>query len=551
MGPTLPCPIPGTFWRQSIRMAFLCQYFPVLRNAFCVPSRNISANPNRRLMNSASDFGIDPYAYTSGRFLRRDKLEVAARYIQFNYPALCRKVLEVSPGASAIVDCAKIDGGFNRVFIFSLDNGEKLVARIPFRFSGPAKLSTLSEVSTIRYLQHKTSIPIPKVLDWSHDAGDADNPVGSEYIIMEHASGVPLIEKWNTLAGDQKVNCIASINKAMKEVSDLQYPAYGSIYFDDLLDSTDKEPLDTGFCIGPHCSTRYWDTNIGESRYYHNVKPNHGPWKSIGEFSDGLIDAALSRVPHTDSMPDTRPTYHGSPEAHLALLEMARSVLKQMALDTQIQNYAKPLLFHSDLHKRNIFVSEDDPTVITGIIDWQGTSVEPAFWYSDELPDFATEHELLKQAFDVTSQYYTPQLAGPRLVDESLFRPFLYSYRTWRDGAVALRHELIKTARLWDDLGLDGPCPYPQPGQEEFAKHMKQYKLFEAAQQLRVDLYSLVNTGSGGWVPTDQWEAAQVCNKDLFREALEAVVTSPDVHDDEPVREEKTLRSIWPFDLPQ
>jgi hypothetical protein len=80
---------------------------------------------------------------------------------------------------------------------------------------------------------------------------------------------------------------------------------------------------------------------------------------------------------------------------------------------------------------------------------------------------------------------------------------------------------------------------------------MKEYKAFEAAQQLRVDVYSLVNTGSGGWVPTDQWEAAQVANKNLLKGALEAVVTSPDVDDDEPVREEKTLRSIWPFDLPR
>ncbi|CEL10124.1 hypothetical protein ASPCAL13249 [Aspergillus calidoustus] len=431
---TLLCPIPRTFWRQSIRMTFLSQDYPALRNVFCVPSRIVSVSPTRGLMNSASDFEIDPYGYTSGIFLRRDNLEVAARYTQFNYPALCRKVLEASPGASAIVDSTKIDGGSNRVFILTLDNGEKLVARLLFRFSGPAKLSTLSDVKTIRYLQNKTSIPIPKILDWSYDPGDADNPVGSEYIIMEHASGVPLIEKWNTLAGDQKVNCIASINKAMKEVSDLKYPAYGSIYFDDLLDSTDKEPLDTGFCIGPHCRTRYWDTNVGKSRYYHNVKPNHGPCKTIGEFSNGLIDAGLSRVPQTDSMPQSRPAYHGSPETHLAVLKMPRSVLKQMALDTQIQNYSKPVLFYSDLHKRNIFVSEDDPAVITGIIDWQGTSVKPAFRYSDEIPDFATEHELLTQAFDVTSQYRTPQLADPRLVTKACFD--LFFIHTGRGGMV-------------------------------------------------------------------------------------------------------------------
>ncbi|KAL2785160.1 kinase-like domain-containing protein [Aspergillus keveii] len=476
---TVRCPIPGTLWERPMGMAFCSHYHPV--------------------------------------FLRRDKLEVDARYMRFNFPALCRKVMELSPAASAITDCHKIEGGFNRVFIFTLDNGNRLVARFPFRFTGPAKLSTLSEVSTIRYLQQKTTIPIPNLVDWNHDAHHSKNPAGSEYMIMEHASGVPLIEKWDGMAGNEKVNCIRSVNKAMKEASDLQFPA---------------KPLDTGFCFGPHCGTRCWDDDVRGAKYYQNVKPNHGPWRTICEFSDGLIDAGLSRVPPTDNVPDKQPAYHGSPEAHIALLKTARSVLKQMALDPQIQKYRKPLLFHPDLHKRNIFVSEDDPTVIAAIIDWQ-------------------DNEILKQAFDLTSQYYTPQLAGPRLVDESLFRPFLYSYRTWRDGTVALRQELIETARLWHDLGLGGSCPYPSPSSGELAKHMKEYKLFEAAQELRVGMYSVINTGDGGWVPTDQWEAAHGANKELYHGALEAVLTNPDVDEDEPVQDEETLRSIWPFDLPQ
>jgi hypothetical protein len=107
------------------------------------------------------------------------------------------------------------------------------------------------------------------------------NPVRSEYIIMEHASGVPLIEIWHDKAGDQKVNCIRSVNKTMKEIFDLQFLAYGSIYLDDLLDPIDKEPFDTGFCIGPHCGTRYWDVDVREAKYYHNVKSNHGPCRSL------------------------------------------------------------------------------------------------------------------------------------------------------------------------------------------------------------------------------------------------------------------------------
>jgi hypothetical protein len=91
---------------------------------------------------------------------------------------------------------------------------------------------------------------------------------------------------------------------------------------------------------------------------------------------------------------------------------------------------------------RNIFVSEDDPSLITGIIDWQAASIEPAFWYSDEVPDFATGDDIYTDTFELSSQFLTPKLSGPRLMNENLFRPFRYCYRTWKDGAVALRHEL-------------------------------------------------------------------------------------------------------------
>lgn len=97
-----------------------------------------------------------------------------------------------------------------------------------------------------------------------------------------------------------------------------------------------------------------------------------------------------------------------------------------------------PTLFHPDLHMRNIFVSDENPSAIKSIIDWQAASIEPAFWYADEVPDFATGNEICAQAFNLASEFYTPKLAGPRLMDDNIFRPFRYSYRTWKDGAVAL-----------------------------------------------------------------------------------------------------------------
>lgn len=131
------------------------------------------------------------------------------------------------------------------MFIFTLDDSSRVVARLPFTSAGPTEFPTASEVATIQYcackthlrgassanylyhvVQRNTSIPIPEILDWSDDAV---NIVGSEYIIMEHAAGIPLQQKWPYMSGDQKVACIDAIYKKLREMVDLNFSAYGSL----------------------------------------------------------------------------------------------------------------------------------------------------------------------------------------------------------------------------------------------------------------------------------------------------------------------------------
>ena len=240
-----------------------------------------------------------------------------------------------------------------------------------------------------------------------------------------------------------------------------------------------------------------------------------------------------------------------------------------MCKDARIQDSATPILFHPDLHKRNIFVSEENPEFITSIIDWQSASIEPAFWYADEIPDFATpvahsslanqlepESEYCAKAYDVCMQFLIPKLASPRIVDESLFRPFRYCFRTWNDGAVGFRHELIETPRRWQELGFAGSCPVPEPSVADSEAHRKEYLAFEAAQAIRGTISSLLNTANDGWVPLDDWEATKSLHKELFNAALESVSTGvedestgTDDADDDPIKTEKDLREAWPYDL--
>lgn len=121
-------------------------------------------------------------------------------------------------------------------------------------------------------VQQKTSIPIPRVLDWSDDAS---NNIGTEFIITEHASGTHLPEIWPRMTGDQRVRCIENIYSNLKEVVDIDFPAYGSIYFANNPMLSSAHALDREFCIGPHCGNTYWES--GGARYYHHSRPNQGP----------------------------------------------------------------------------------------------------------------------------------------------------------------------------------------------------------------------------------------------------------------------------------
>ena len=57
-------------------------------------------------------------------------------------------------------------------------------------------------------MQRYTKVRIPAILDWCDDPA---NPIGSAYIIMEHAGGVSLQDVWDGLPSDKKVKTVGAI----------------------------------------------------------------------------------------------------------------------------------------------------------------------------------------------------------------------------------------------------------------------------------------------------------------------------------------------------
>lgn len=245
------------------------------------------------------------------------------------------------------------------------------------------------------------------------------------------------------------------------------------------------------------------------------------------------------------------------------LLEKSRRILEKLIDTSSVKKAAEGLLWHPDLNMRNIYVSDDNPTEITGIIDWQAAGIDPAFMNVLETPDFADklpfdpdldqqgesegkvearkDAERCNQAFSLHSKM-VPKLRYAKALDDRMTRIFNLCNSGWRMGAAMLRSELLIIKEAWpeDDLG---PCPVDfNLGKEELASQERNYEDFEAVQRLKSMLARVFYGSSDGWVPADEWSTARKRHKELFEDWLVTAVEA-----DKDMTEEKA-RGMWPWD---
>jgi hypothetical protein len=62
--------------------------------------------------------------------------------------------------------------------------------------------------------------------------------VGTEYVIMEHVSGIPLKNMWSRMTEVQHIELIGSMGKLFEELCTLEFGSFGSLY----LNAADKPP---------------------------------------------------------------------------------------------------------------------------------------------------------------------------------------------------------------------------------------------------------------------------------------------------------------------
>ncbi|KAL4901098.1 hypothetical protein BDW74DRAFT_170448 [Aspergillus multicolor] len=415
-----------------------------------------------------------------------------------------------------------------------MDDGNEVIVKIPCPVAGPQSLTTASEVATLRFLQSRTSIRVPRVLAWNSDAA---NPVGAEFIIMDKMGGVALAEAWATMNTIERYKILNQIVQFEKELTNIVLPTCSNLFLRESLPAAirqyrlppelDPEGL---FCIGPSCKRTWWHGNsVDLSRTVSNDLAHIT--RSREE-----VQLELNRFDESQSIVE-----------YQSLLERVNMILPRLSHDQRVLDVSEAVLWHTDLQLGTIFVSPTEPGIISGIIDWQSTQCAPLFLKA-RFPDFfaprknyTTGPELpaLPDGFeDLSPEQQEQAINEKELASRSKYYETSCLARNEhihdamkldRRLLVPIRNCLIRLSKDWSALGLQGQ------------EHDQQKLQYEGSVFLWDLLTKQLLTDSSGWVLHDRWVATNKANKELYDMYLETM--------SEELTPEAASRK-WPFPPP-
>ncbi|TDL19884.1 kinase-like protein [Rickenella mellea] len=239
-------------------------------------------------------------------------------------------------------------GGFNQIFALSSDddNAVDVIARVNMPFGGgfePPLIErqdrVLSEVATLKWLKKNTSIPVPQV--FAFDA-NPENDVGGAYMIQERIMGRPLTEVWSK-------SCLVSRMEIIKQLA--------------------------------HFQAQLFNTSFSQIGSLLNVEIYRGPWNTPREEMKDLMEEQLAEIRTAPEkiLLARQNDGHDTEDFRIDDFEklyatILHVVQKVELLDQFVGSYS---ILHPDFNSNNVMVGYDNPSRIVGIIDWEGTRVQP------------------------------------------------------------------------------------------------------------------------------------------------------------------------------
>ncbi|RAH76985.1 hypothetical protein BO86DRAFT_404132 [Aspergillus japonicus CBS 114.51] len=494
------------------------------------------------------------FTYTNGHFLIDEETQVRRRYLKFNIDALCDIAAPAGGNRSPIRTIEKFEGGFSKALLLTKENGDEVIAKMPYRISGPAALTTASEVAVVQYVQTPSE---PSKSSW------------------RRRPGCPLYERWEGMAELARLGLTRNLTKPEAQLSAIAFPAYGGLYR--RVDAARIQPatacvdVDSSeqYCVGPSCDPS-WYVAATDSAAPGSGSVSHGPWRTLSDPGTSIAEREGLRITHRTS-PPRLPFHQGSIQDQTQLLEAATSVFQLIDLRPLIGQSAQPTLWHTDLHMGNIFVAPDENSRIVSLIDFQSLSCHPLFlqarWpiflkppinyrkglIDPKLPDGFTdldeesqavalqefEQAKLAKAYEVANFLddrvaYDAMMNVPRIFRELFVRCGEVS----EVGIVPLRECLIEIWRNWSALGFQGNCPYSF-SDEEVRRHERQFAEYQGWNEVRQLALECLDTDADGWI-APQLDVAEKRrqNRELLAMWIERAAGE---------RSSEEARAMWPF----
>ncbi|KAJ6179469.1 serine/threonine protein kinase [Penicillium mononematosum] len=298
------------------------------------------------------------------------------RHMQFNISAL-QKVIAKHVGHGNVKSIVKYsEGGFNRVLLVTMEDDFRAIVKISYWISVPKTYATASEVATLTFLRSK-GFTVPKVYGWS---STTENPVGVEYIIMEHAPGFDTTKH-------QKKALVTGIVDIEKRLMNIPFASVGSLYFKKDLPphsqgqlyspvTPDEDRDSETYCIGPIADYMFW---YGERT---KLDLDRGPWSDPRQYLLAIANKEIEWTekfgkplecdfPYNTVFPGVN-----SHRNYLELLKKYLAIAPYLLPKDPGDILNRPTIRHPDLTPSNVFVCPDTFDV-TCIIDWQHTVVTP------------------------------------------------------------------------------------------------------------------------------------------------------------------------------
>lgn len=250
---------------------------------------------------------------------------------------------------------------------------------------------------------------------------------------------------------------------------------------------------------------------------------------------------------------------------------MAKAVMSRLDSDTLIDRASQPVLWHTDLHMGNIYVSNEDSTKIVSLIDWQSIVVSPLFLqarfpeflpvdedyaFGSEIPKlppnydqmdaddkeiagFKLQEAKLAKAYELSSGSQNKQAYKALFIPSFLRELFVRCGEVSEEGVIPLRACLIQLSKAWNDVGFTGKCPFSF-SEDDIQKHDQQFEEYRNFHRVQEIARTLLDTDSEGWVaPQLDFAMKQQQNEEL----LQLIMSRSNEYNKSP----EGVQRIWPF----